>query len=199
MTFLAKGRRGRACGAATPHMLCGSPELQEQELPGSGWGLMSQRAKGGKSSISNHISGWSPLAKKDVWRSRNSHIWEEFGPAKSSKVGGRSLVKGKALLFLGWHWHGRRKQAKLPEITEAVILKHIIVHVPRGQEEEERTGNSHSHKGEGQCKTPKKAISILQPKLNPGSNKSLGKMPRKKKIKSTFSIIFIRKDNIRTG
>lgn len=47
-THLAKGQRGRARGATTPHMLCGSPEPQEQpsqELPGSDWGLMGPSAK----------------------------------------------------------------------------------------------------------------------------------------------------------
>lgn len=66
----------------------------------------------------------------------------------------------------------------------------------KGKQKGEETGDCHNQKGEGEHKTPKKAVSVLQPKLNPGCKKIFGEGAQKKKIKSTFSIIFIRKGNI---
>lgn len=80
------------------------------------------------------IPGWSPLAKswgKDVWR----FIWEKLIPAKSYRIEGQALAKGKALGFLGKHWHGRRKQANLADMCFNNTASAIIVHVFEGQVE----------------------------------------------------------------
>lgn len=57
----------------------------------------------------------------------------------------------------------------------------------KGKQKGEETGDCHNHKGEGEHKTPKKAVSVLQPKLNPDCKKIFGEgAQKKKKLKALF-------------
>lgn len=152
------------------------------ELPGLGWGLLVPSAKHVKKSIPTQMSGWAPLGKESLQVQEYSHLgW--VSPCQELWSTRTVASKGEET-FISWLAQVGQKKTSKPTRNHwgSDIGESNSPYFQRANRRG-RNRDCHNQKGEGDHKTLKKAVSVLQSKRNPGCNKSSGKVPRNRREK----------------